>query len=97
MSSVNRVETSAPVDLNAVCRWLIERQGNPARFDAGDLPALDVGAQPDGHREAQVDHDEVVADQHVIAVATVKRIGGEARHRARALASAVVNFSTRPE
>jgi hypothetical protein len=34
------VETSAPVDLNAVCRWLIERQGNPARFDAGDLPAL---------------------------------------------------------
>jgi hypothetical protein len=34
------VETSAPVDLNAVCRWLIERQGGPVSFDAGDLPAL---------------------------------------------------------
>ena len=34
------VETSAPVDLNMVCRWLIERQGNAVCFDAGELPAL---------------------------------------------------------
>jgi hypothetical protein len=34
------VETSASADLNAVCRWLIEHQGMPLTFDAGDLPAL---------------------------------------------------------
>jgi hypothetical protein len=34
------VETSAAVDLGAVSRWLIERQGSPLSFGAGDLPAL---------------------------------------------------------
>jgi hypothetical protein len=34
------VETSAAVDLGAVCRWLIERQDSPLSFGPGDLPAL---------------------------------------------------------
>jgi hypothetical protein len=34
------VETSAAVDLSAVCRWLIERQGSALSFGPGDLPAL---------------------------------------------------------
>jgi hypothetical protein len=34
------VETSALADLDEVCRWLIQRQVNPVRFDALDLPAL---------------------------------------------------------
>jgi hypothetical protein len=34
------VETSAFADLDGVCRWLIQRQVNPVRFDALDLPAL---------------------------------------------------------
>ncbi len=34
------VETSAGVDLSAVYRWLLERQGSPLSFGPGDLPAL---------------------------------------------------------
>src|ERR1700730_7093603 len=33
-------EISALTDLSDVCRWLIERQDNPLRLDAGHLPAL---------------------------------------------------------
>ena len=39
------VETSASADLNEVCRWLIESQGNPVRLRADDLPALGQGTR----------------------------------------------------
>jgi hypothetical protein len=33
-------ETSASVELNEVCRWLIRRQADPLRLPAQDIPAL---------------------------------------------------------
>ncbi len=45
-------------NLTDVCNWLIERQHNPVRVDAGDLPALgrhgwlSVGARPITARRA---------------------------------------------
>ena len=38
-------ETSASADLDDVCRWLIERQGNPVHLDVEDLPALRQGTR----------------------------------------------------
>lgn len=38
-------ETSALADLDEVCRWLIQRQVNPVRFDSIDLPALGQGSR----------------------------------------------------
>src|SRR6202521_4005980 len=39
------VESSAFADLDGVCRWLIQHQVNPVRFDAIDLPALGQGSR----------------------------------------------------
>ncbi len=36
-------ETPASADLDEVCRWLIERRGEPLRLEAADLPALGLG------------------------------------------------------
>lgn len=38
-------ETSASADLDDVCRWLIECQGNPVLLAAGDLPAIGQGSR----------------------------------------------------
>ena len=38
-------ETSASADLDDVCRWLIESQGNPVHLDVEDLPALGQGTR----------------------------------------------------
>ena len=38
-------ETSAYGNLEEVCRWLIERRGNPLLLDAQDLPALGQGTR----------------------------------------------------
>lgn len=38
-------ESSASADLDDVCRWLIQCQGNPVVLDAGDLPAIGLGSR----------------------------------------------------
>src|SRR5713226_5675721 len=45
--SVARIsaETSASANLDEVCRWLIECQGNPLRLGVGDLPELGQGSR----------------------------------------------------